>query len=94
MPLTLTHPAIVLPLARGPLVPSALVIGAMAPDLPYFVGMADRRPPSHSHARLVGVVGLLAFAGLALLVFAMTHRIRCGPAGPTAALEERALREA
>lgn len=39
MPFTLAHPAAVLPLARGPLVPSALVIGAMAPDLPYFVSL-------------------------------------------------------
>ncbi|RBY87780.1 DUF4184 family protein [Blastococcus sp. TF02A-30] len=39
MPFTLTHPAAVLPLARTPLVPSALVIGAMAPDLPYYVSL-------------------------------------------------------
>lgn len=37
MPFTLSHPAVVLPLARGPLVPAALVVGAMAPDAPYFV---------------------------------------------------------
>ncbi|MEV5826363.1 DUF4184 family protein [Spirillospora sp. NPDC052242] len=29
MPFTLSHAAAVLPLARGPLVPSALVIGSM-----------------------------------------------------------------
>lgn len=39
MPFTLVHPAAVLPLARTPLVPSALVIGAMAPDLPYYVSL-------------------------------------------------------
>ncbi|MCR6649790.1 MAG: DUF4184 family protein [Cellulomonas sp.] len=37
MPFTLSHAAAVLPLARGPLVPAALVVGAMAPDVPYFV---------------------------------------------------------
>ncbi|MFY0407637.1 DUF4184 family protein [Solicola sp. PLA-1-18] len=37
MPFTLVHPAAVLPLARSPLVPSALVAGAVAPDLPYYV---------------------------------------------------------
>lgn len=37
MPFTLAHPAAVLPLARGPLVPAALVAGAMSPDVPYFV---------------------------------------------------------
>lgn len=43
MPFTLVHPAAVLPLvhprAGGFLVPSALVLGTMAPDLPYFVSL-------------------------------------------------------
>ncbi|MCZ2825730.1 MULTISPECIES: DUF4184 family protein [unclassified Modestobacter] len=39
MPFTLAHPAVVLPLLRTPLVPSALVAGAMAPDLPYYVSL-------------------------------------------------------
>ncbi|MEU9129661.1 DUF4184 family protein [Kitasatospora sp. NPDC048540] len=43
MPFTFSHPAAVLPLlnrgrARGRLVASALLIGSMAPDLPYFAG--------------------------------------------------------
>ncbi|MGW6130864.1 DUF4184 family protein [Cellulomonas sp. NPDC055163] len=37
MPFTLAHPAAVLPLARGPLVPAALVAGSLSPDVPYFV---------------------------------------------------------
>lgn len=37
MPLTFAHPAAVLPLLRGPLVPAALVAGALAPDVPYFL---------------------------------------------------------
>lgn len=37
MPFTLSHPAAVLPLMRGPLVPSALVAGSVAPDLFWFV---------------------------------------------------------
>lgn len=40
MPLTFAHPAAVLPLFRGPLVPTALVVGAMSPDVPYFIGAA------------------------------------------------------
>lgn len=36
MPFTLAHPAAVLPLIRRPLVASALVAGAVAPDLLYF----------------------------------------------------------
>lgn len=39
MPFTLAHPAAVLPLLRTPLVPSALVAGAVAPDLPYYVSL-------------------------------------------------------
>ncbi|WP_299959980.1 DUF4184 family protein [uncultured Modestobacter sp.] len=39
MPFTLAHPAVVLPLLRTPLVPSALVAGALAPDLPYYVSL-------------------------------------------------------
>lgn len=38
MPFTLSHPAAVLPLLRSPLSSVALVAGAMAPDMPYFVG--------------------------------------------------------
>ncbi|WP_436737905.1 DUF4184 family protein [Streptomyces sp. BBFR102] len=37
MPFTLSHPAAVLPLLRGPFVPSALVAGSVAPDVPYFL---------------------------------------------------------
>ncbi|GAB6897044.1 DUF4184 family protein [Kineosporia succinea] len=39
MPFTLIHPVAVVPLARRPLVPSALVFGALAPDLPYYVSL-------------------------------------------------------
>lgn len=41
MPLTFVHPAAVLPLMRGPLVPTALVAGALAPDVPYFLRALD-----------------------------------------------------
>lgn len=37
MPFTASHPAAVLPLLRRPFVPVALIAGAVAPDLPYFV---------------------------------------------------------
>ncbi|GAA1927111.1 DUF4184 family protein [Streptomyces sodiiphilus] len=37
MPFTLSHPAAVLPLMRRPFVPAALVAGALAPDVPYFL---------------------------------------------------------
>ncbi len=38
MPFTLSHPAAVLPFMRRPFVAAALVAGAVAPDMPYFVG--------------------------------------------------------
>ena len=37
VPFTLAHPAAVIAVARGPFVPSALVLGSMAPDLTYYV---------------------------------------------------------
>jgi hypothetical protein len=37
VPATFIHPAAVLPLCRGPLVPAALVAGSVAPDAPYYL---------------------------------------------------------
>lgn len=37
MPITFAHPAAVLPFMGGPCVPAALVAGALAPDVPYFL---------------------------------------------------------
>jgi len=39
VPFTLAHPAAVLAFSRRPLVPSALVMGSMAPDLTYYVAL-------------------------------------------------------
>ncbi len=47
MPFTLAHPAAILPIARGRLVPSALVMGSMAPDLTYYVSL-PWIDPSHT----------------------------------------------
>lgn len=40
MPFTLSHPAATLPFMRPPFVAAALVAGAAAPDMPYFVRVA------------------------------------------------------
>jgi hypothetical protein len=50
MPFTLSHPAAAVPLKRALpwTVLSALVIGSMAPDFPYFVGAGDLRWRTHS----------------------------------------------
>lgn len=54
MPFTLSHPAAVVPLRR--LLPwsvlSALAIGSMAPDFPYFVGFSEIRWHTHSFASI------------------------------------------
>jgi Domain of unknown function (DUF4184) len=55
VPFTLAHPAAVLPLvrrgrARGKLIGSALVFGAMAPDVPYFAGAFALGDAAHSWA--------------------------------------------
>ncbi|MFG2006025.1 DUF4184 family protein [Spirillospora sp. NPDC048911] len=55
MPFTMSHAAAVLPLARGPLVPSALVVGSMVPDVPYFFGLATLRGATHSPWGLVTI---------------------------------------
>lgn len=65
MPFTASHPAAVLPfLGRAGLVPAALVIGSMAPDLPYYLQLGSDPALTHSAAGLVTVdllLGLVAF---------------------------------
>ncbi|MGZ4814737.1 MAG: DUF4184 family protein, partial [Terriglobales bacterium] len=48
MPFTLAHPAIVLPLRRTGLVFSALVIGSLTPDFPYFLFVSNEIRWGHS----------------------------------------------
>lgn len=75
MPFTVSHALAVLPLAAGRpgrrLVPAALVIGSMVPDLPYFV--PPHRGSGWSHAAtgpvtIDLVLGSLVFAGWRLVV--------------------------
>ncbi|GAB3116307.1 hypothetical protein GCM10027160_25050 [Streptomyces calidiresistens] len=87
MPFTLSHPAAVLPLLRhpsSPFPPAALVCGAVAPDMPYFLGSA-RIPVSAqswyepflnattSHA-LYGLHIALSFALALLLLYLAVRR--------------------
>jgi hypothetical protein len=65
VPFTGSHPAAVLPLVRRGLIPSALVIGSMAPDLGYFVPLHVGAGETHSPLGLVTVdlaIGAGAFA--------------------------------
>lgn len=52
MPFTPSHVVAILPFVRTPLAPAALAIGAMAPDLPYFLPVFADRDLTHS---LLGV---------------------------------------
>lgn len=66
MPFTVSHAAAVLPFVRTPLPAAALVIGSMAPDLPFFVPVGLPRSWTHSIAGAVSVDMLIAALALAL----------------------------
>ncbi|WP_165958852.1 DUF4184 family protein [Actinomadura sp. KC345] len=85
MPFTLSHPAAVLPFARRPLVPSALVIGSLTPDVPYYLYISGVRDMTH---RPLGVVTVDVAIGL--VVFAVWHLLA---KRPLAALAPDRLRE-
>jgi Domain of unknown function (DUF4184) len=84
MPFTGSHVAAVLPFLRWGLPPSALVIGSMAPDAPYYLPVPVDGGGSHT---LPGVVGADLLLGLA--VFVVWHSL-VGPA--VAALAPPAVR--
>ena len=60
MPFTGSHPAAVLPILGIGLAPSALVIGSMAPDFPYFYPMPVSAELTHSALGVVTVDIVLA----------------------------------
>lgn len=69
MPFTVSHVAAILPfVGRGRLVTSALVIGAMAPDIPYFLQLGGESGLTHS---AIGIVTVDLLMGLALLALWM-----------------------
>ena len=61
MPFTGSHPAAVLPLLRLGLPASALVIGSVTPDLPYYVDLPVTSAQTHS---LTGVLGADLILGI------------------------------
>lgn len=64
MPFTGSHPAAILPFLRYRLPPSALVIGSMSPDLPFYVPVPITGAMTHT---LLGAVTLDVVLGAALL---------------------------
>ncbi|GAA3223996.1 DUF4184 family protein [Actinocorallia longicatena] len=84
MPFTVSHVAAILPLRGGRLIPSALAVGAMAPDVPLFAPLSTR---DHTH----GPVGLLTETLVfAVVLFALFHGLF---KWPVLALAPRYLRE-
>jgi len=82
MPFTPSHVAAVLPGRRIGLPLSALAIGAMAPDVPYFLpwgGLGDQLGGSH---RLAGAVGIDLIVGL--VAFTVWHGLLAAPAADLA----------
>ena len=68
MPLTISHPAASVPLTRLGLVLSALVIGSMTPDFPYFIPIFPYSGFSHS------IIGLFVYCvPLGLISLAVFH---------------------
>ncbi|MET9494809.1 DUF4184 family protein [Streptomyces sp. NPDC006552] len=96
MPFTLSHPAAVLPLLRRPFVPAALVAGAVAPDVPYFLtvlGVSGSSPedwygPLLNATQTHSPAGLLLSLPSALGLVAAHRMLRA----PITALLPRGLR--
>ena len=81
VPFTVSHVAAVVPLARSPLVASALVIGSVSPDLPYYLPLVVGSEATHSP---VGVVSIDVLISLAVFVawhgFLTRPAVDCAPA--------------
>jgi hypothetical protein len=84
VPFTGSHPAAVLPFLRAPLPVSALVIGSMAPDVPFYLPRVPRWP-THTALGVVTVDAALAAAG-----WALWHGVLARPAFATAPAPLRA----
>src|SRR5262245_61811343 len=74
MPLTLCHPAAIIPFARQKLVLSGLVVGSMSPDFLYLINLAPRGQFGHT---LRGV--FLCCLPLGMLVLWLFHTVMKWP---------------
>ncbi|WP_150248877.1 DUF4184 family protein [Nocardiopsis deserti] len=92
MPFTPSHVAAVLPLARTGLPPAALVVGSVAPDLPYYLPLPVAAATTHGPAGLWLDV-LLGGAVLAVYAYALRPPLYA-LAGRSPALSVRAPRSA
>lgn len=84
MPFTLAHPAAAVPLQRFGLPLSALIVGSLMPDLPYFLFQTTSRQFAHSLA------GIFIFCvPVGLLVLVVFHRLLKEPTLQLLPLEHR-----
>jgi hypothetical protein len=65
MPLTISHPAFILPFCRLGLHPTALIVGSIVPDFEFFIRMTDEKMISHT---LAGIILFNLPVGLLLLL--------------------------
>lgn len=75
MPFTPSHAAAALPFLRTPLVPAAVVVGTLAPDIPYYVPLFVPRELSHSLLGLVTVDLALGVLGALMWWFVLREPI-------------------
>ncbi|WP_280356244.1 DUF4184 family protein [Nocardia otitidiscaviarum] len=80
MPFTLAHPAAVLPLRRYAALP-ALVAGALAPDVPYYLPWPGGVPRTHTPVGLLGWDLLFGLALLAVLRVVAAPLLALSPVG-------------
>ena len=80
MPFTPAHAVVALPFVRTPLVPAAIAIGAMAPDIPLFFRTWPPYDLTHSWIGVVTIDLVLAFA--LLLVWRLVLRPAVIPLTP------------
>lgn len=87
MPFTGSHPAAILPLLGSPLPASALVIGSIAPDLPYYLPL-DTGVPTHTAGGVLSIDVVLGGA-----TWLLWHGVLAAPAlaAAPAALRSRVL---
>lgn len=77
MPFTPAHAAAVLPLVRrGRVLPPALVVGSMGPDLTFYLPLSAARAQSHSLAWAFTWTAALALAGWALWRWLLAAPVR------------------
>ncbi|MDQ4215873.1 DUF4184 family protein [Microbacterium sp. ASV81] len=82
MPFTPSHAIVALPFVRTPLVPAAIAVGAMTPDLPLFTrGIGIDYGTTHD---LRGIPLTTAIALALLLVWRLLLRPACRPLAPLA----------